>query len=90
MLYSVLQHVITIDEQLTWTMGCSGNPVEKQECRLLKSNPNKLTDVTTLLHIIISDSRLCRGNAAVDFQDAVSANGNFRNHAGTKCISDLE
>ena len=34
--------IITIDEQLTWTMACFGNPVEKQECRLLKSTPNKL------------------------------------------------
>ena len=66
--------IITIDEQLTWTMACFGNPVEKQECRLLKSTPNKLTnlqDVITLLHII-SDSRLCQGNAAADYQDAVS------------------
>lgn len=31
--------VITIDEQLTWTMACFGNPVEKQDCQVLKDIP---------------------------------------------------
>lgn len=77
--------VITIDERLTWTLSCFGNPVEKQECRLLQSTPNKLTcvqDVITLL-CTINDSRLCSGNVATDFQDAVnSSNGIFRDNAG--------
>lgn len=77
--------VITIDEWLTWTLSCFGNPVKKQECWLLQSTPNQLTcvqDIITLLRTI-NDSQLCSGNAAIDFQDAVnSSNGIFRDNAG--------